>query len=325
MTTKHDDVELTAEEAAIYDRQMRLWGVEAQKRLQNSHILISGMTQLGSELAKNLVLSGMSVTLHDIEVVTRAHVESQFFLNEDHIGQNRAEACLAGVQELNPLVKVDAITKPIHHYPRDHFDRYSVVCIMSASRKLQIYLDVLCREKGIAFYAGHAFGLCGIFFNDLGDEHKYRRNVPGDQPQPAPDAAMLSVHYEPLETSLLVKWSDLKPQRKRSPPIPAPYIAYQLLLDYVEAHQVFPSAETADAFAAQARARLDDEGVPDILDDTQLKQLAHVAQADIVPVCAIVAGILGQEVVKAISRKDEPLNNYFFFDGSTGAGTVRRI
>lgn len=44
---------------------------------------------------------------------------------------------------------------------------------------------------------------------------------------------------------------------------------------------------------------------------------------DIVPVCAILAGILGQEVIKAISQKDEPVCNFFCFDG--GVGTVRHI
>lgn len=53
------------------------------------------------------------------------------------------------------------------------------------------------------------------------------------------------------------------------------------------------------------------------------RALVRVADADLVPVCAIVAGILGQEVIKAISQKDEPICNYFCFDGVTG--TVRRI
>lgn len=48
-----------------------------------------------------------------------------------------------------------------------------------------------------------------------------------------------------------------------------------------------------------------------------------MAGVDLVPVCAILAGILGQEIVKAISQKDEPICNYFCFDGATG--TVRRI
>jgi ubiquitin-like 1-activating enzyme E1 A len=49
----------------------------------------------------------------------------------------------------------------------------------------------------------------------------------------------------------------------------------------------------------------------------------RVANTDLVPVCAILAGIMGQEVVKAISQKDEPICNYFCFDGAEGV--VRRI
>lgn len=49
----------------------------------------------------------------------------------------------------------------------------------------------------------------------------------------------------------------------------------------------------------------------------------RVADTELVPICAIVAGIMGQEVIKAISQKDEPICNYFCFDGATG--TVRRV
>lgn len=32
------------------------------------------------------------------------------------------------------------------------------------------------------------------------------------------------------------------------------------------------------------------------------------------PVCAVVGGVLGQEVIKAVSRKDAPHKNFFFYD-----------
>lgn len=79
---------LSAAEAAVYDRQMRLWGVDAQRRLQSAHVLVSGLSALGSELVKNLVLSGMSVTLHDTAAATEEAVATQFFLDEADIGQN---------------------------------------------------------------------------------------------------------------------------------------------------------------------------------------------------------------------------------------------
>jgi len=55
------------------------------------------------------------------------------------------------------------------------------------------------------------------------------------------------------------------------------------------------------------------------------RALASCAEADLVPVCAILGGVLGQEVIKAVSQKDEPICNYFYFDGLSGAGTARKI
>lgn len=69
---------LTADEAEQYDRQIRLWGLEAQKRyelcminlfktrdffcfprLRSSSVLVIGMRGLGAEVCKNLVLAGI--------------------------------------------------------------------------------------------------------------------------------------------------------------------------------------------------------------------------------------------------------------------------
>lgn len=87
------DATFSAAEAAVYDRQMRLWGVEAQKRLQSSQVLVSGLSALGSELVKNLVLSGMNVTVHDPRAVTQAAVDTQFFFFESDVGKNVRALC----------------------------------------------------------------------------------------------------------------------------------------------------------------------------------------------------------------------------------------
>ena len=53
------------------------------------------------------------------------------------------------------------------------------------------------------------------------------------------------------------------------------------------------------------------------------RELVRVADTELVPICAILAGIMGQEVIRAMSQKDEPICNYFCFDGATGI--VRRV
>ena len=50
---------LSEEQAAVYDRQLRVWGVEAQKRLGGSKYFVAGLTGLASEACKNIVLAGI--------------------------------------------------------------------------------------------------------------------------------------------------------------------------------------------------------------------------------------------------------------------------
>lgn len=43
------------------------------------------------------------------------------------------------------------------------------------------------------------------------------------------------------------------------------------------------------------------------------------------PVSAIIGGIVAQEVLKAITAKDEPICNFFTFSSTTGRGTAHRL
>ena len=62
---------LSADEIALYDRQIRLWGAQAQARIRSAHILLVSLRALGTEIAKNLVLAGISsLTIIDDEPVT---------------------------------------------------------------------------------------------------------------------------------------------------------------------------------------------------------------------------------------------------------------
>lgn len=42
----------------LYSRQVYVLGLEAMKKMSHSNILIVGMTGLGCEIAKNLILAG---------------------------------------------------------------------------------------------------------------------------------------------------------------------------------------------------------------------------------------------------------------------------
>jgi len=89
MTGNTEGEQLSADEIALYDRQLRLWGIEAQNRMRKAHILLINFKALGNEIAKNLVLAGIgSLTVLDADTVTEEDVATEFFVTEEDIGKN---------------------------------------------------------------------------------------------------------------------------------------------------------------------------------------------------------------------------------------------
>lgn len=124
----------------LQSRQMAVYGRESMKKMANARVLISGLSGLGAEVAKNVILANVkAVTLHDTANVVPADLSSHFYLGEvrlcvvqlfallvsisnlralprlsqDDVGQNRAESCTARLQELNSQVQVTAATEEL--------------------------------------------------------------------------------------------------------------------------------------------------------------------------------------------------------------------
>jgi ubiquitin-like 1-activating enzyme E1 A len=79
---------LSADDFALYDRQIRLWGAQAQERIRNAHILLVSLRALGTEISKNLTLAGISsLTIVDDEPVTEEDLGSCYFLRDEDVGK----------------------------------------------------------------------------------------------------------------------------------------------------------------------------------------------------------------------------------------------
>lgn len=80
---------VAADEIALYDRQIRLWGVKAQEKIRTANILLVSIKALANEIAKNLVLAGIgSITLADHENVSEDDLGAQFFISDADVGKN---------------------------------------------------------------------------------------------------------------------------------------------------------------------------------------------------------------------------------------------
>ncbi|KAK3728135.1 hypothetical protein QZH41_019450 [Actinostola sp. cb2023] len=164
---------ITEAEAELYDRQIRLWGLDAQKRLRASSILVIGMTGVGAEICKNLILSGVrSLAMLDPSLVTEEDFVSQFLIAREDLGKNRAKASLQRAKELNPMVQVTADSTDVESKPPTFFNDFDVVIATGCSSDTITKLNNICTTSSIKFYAADVFGFYGYMFADLG-RHRY--------------------------------------------------------------------------------------------------------------------------------------------------------
>ena len=85
------------DEVALYDRQIRLWGFQAQQLISEANILLVSVKSLGNEVAKNLVLAGIgSLTIVDTAHVTEEDLGANFSLTAEDVGKPVSDTYLPG-------------------------------------------------------------------------------------------------------------------------------------------------------------------------------------------------------------------------------------
>ncbi|KAI8640063.1 hypothetical protein BD408DRAFT_476878 [Parasitella parasitica] len=323
--------EISKDEAAIYDRQIRLWGLDAQQRIGKASILIAGMRALSDEVCKNIALAGVaSITLLDHGTVTEFDLGAQFFLTEDSIGQNKAEAAAASIRNLNPRVQVIVDQQDIKEKPAEYFETFSAVCLIHSEYDIISKIDEIRRTVKKPFYAADVFGWVGYIFCDL-TEHAYiqekKANIPpASRNQPKDEKISHVEAYSSLNDSLQKNWSDTKPRvlKKRISPIA---FLIHILLKFQRDHHRSPTQEDARSLIDNKAQFLADMGIEDatVLDDTLLNDLAFLMDTEISPVAAIVGGILAQDILRTLSANELPIQNWFYYNGVDGTGLVHRI
>ncbi|KAJ6663643.1 hypothetical protein lerEdw1_009722 [Lerista edwardsae] len=309
-------------------------------RLRASRVLLVGMKGLGAEVAKNLILAGVkALTMLDHRPVSPEDAQAQFLIPVGSLGKNRAEASVARAQDLNPMVDVKADPEDVAQKPEEFFAHFDVVCLTCCSQEVLVKVDQICHKHGVRFFAGDVFGCHGYMFANLGEHEfveekvKVAKASQGVEDGPHAKKAKLDLAeattlvkkrmaFCPLKEALSVSWHEEKTKAALKHPAPD-YFLLQVLLKFRMEKGRDPSpknsAEDAEALLQLRTDVLGSLGVgADLLPD----EFASCCFSEMAPVCAVVGGVLGQEVVKALSQRDPPLNNFFFFDGMRGSGVV---
>ncbi|KAL6075025.1 E1 ubiquitin-activating protein aos1 [Balamuthia mandrillaris] len=332
---------ISEEEAALYDRQIRLWGAQAQQRMRASRVLLCNLRGLLVEVAKNIVLAGVgSVTLLDAATVSEADLSAQFFLGEADIGKNRGEACLEKIKALNPKVEVRCEAVDLDSKTEEELCSYNVICLSNCSLSSMLRVDKICRKHKIPLFITDSFGYQAFIFSDLDryvyieeetdEEKKYRKKQNKNNNNNTEPKKQRAMHTKEISSPSLedvfstkVNWADSTLQRT-----PKLFFTLPILSQWSEENggRYPTSKEEEESLLKFAHEMLSARNVPSsFLSDEFIRTTAKTAMAELSPVCAIVGGILGQQVINVLSGKDEPLHNFFFYDVQRGVGLVEKI
>ncbi|XP_044501509.1 SUMO-activating enzyme subunit 1B-1-like [Mangifera indica] len=315
-----DGDELTEQETALYDRQIRVWGADAQRRLSKSHILVCGMKGTVAEFCKNIVLAGVgSLTLVDDRLVTDEAFSANFLIPPDenvYSGKTIAEVCCNSLKEFNRMVRVLVEKGDFSSFGGEFYDKFDVVVVSCCSFTKKKLINEKCRKlsKRVAFYTVDCRDSCGEIFVDL-QNYKYSK-------QKLEETIECHLRYPSFQEAIYVPWRVLPRKTSKL------YFAMRVIEQFEEAEGLgageisianLPGVLKLKKELCEANS-LNASHIP----DTLLERLIMGAR-EFPPVCAILGGILGQEVIKAISGKCDPLKNFFFFDVVDGKGIVEDI
>ncbi|KAI0662292.1 hypothetical protein C8Q70DRAFT_1129642 [Cubamyces menziesii] len=330
--TKSVPLSITEDEAAVYDRQIRLWGLEAQQRMRNATILVVRLKGVATEAIKNIVLAGIGkLIVVDPDTVAEEDLGAGFFFRDEEVGQKRVDAARAKIESLNPLVSVETISDS-SVLEGDALVQLlggvDMVCVTDSDRSTLIRLNDACRQLDKPFYAGGTYGLLGYIFCDL-LQHDYIAPDRSGQNDAARNVRKTAT-YVPLKTALQHRWTGMT-RRQTKELNPAIVFAVLAVWEYQAAHQgALPNDPAAAAELESiankliAEADVNRQTLPSIPKEL-IETMATTAAHEISPVCAVVGGLLAQDILKALAAREPPIANFFTFDGNLGGGTVVRM
>lgn len=318
----------------------------AQAKIQSANVLLITMRALANEIAKNLVLAGIgSLTILDGASVTEADLGAQFFLREDAnlIGQNRAQAAYAALQELNPRVKIHVDADGVKSKGPSYFGGFDIVIATDLDPNTYHLINTSTRLNGKAFYAASSHGLYGFIFGDL-IEHDYvikrdQGNLATTPKQETRTRSVVNVTTKQegpktiesvTKRELYSTWflaSDLatlpdeytKSKRRLKSVTPA-LSCLRALWEFQQLKdgRMPSNRDDLKIFTQVATQKHKALGLPsETLKPEFLRSFLQNLGSEIAPVTAILGGQLAQDVINVLGQTQQPIQNMVIFDGNT--------
>ncbi|ORD94504.1 UBA1 [Enterospora canceri] len=330
----------------LYSRQLYVLGYEAMKKMQKATVLIVGADGLGQEIAKNVILAGISkVGIYDNESVAMRDLGAGFYFKEDSVGENRVDAILGSLKAINSYVEVDAESGELD----SALASYNIVVSVNKALDYNLKLSKKCREAGLKFVVANSRGFFVQLFVD------FNIHVCYDKTGAVASAGMINhITAQKSDKQLLVVLADgakhsleeedtikitkdgtsefyarIKNIKNRSefvvecdtPFVPAEKAFYEfeqiktaveIFHEPLEKAMKMPGKNVKHEYSYEDN--LHSLFMGQNVDDKELKnEFDWSNETLLAPVCSVLGGFAAQEVIKGASGKFMPLNQFFYF------------
>lgn len=309
----------------------------------------------GSEIAKTLVLAGInSITLWDPKNVSLSDSTSALFTRHA-LGSNRAVNARGMIGLLNPMVSVKSSDNDIVELLKGDLDqlskdlcKFTAVVLCDYPKQVAIELNSLIRKitPTVVFYYTATLGKLGFGFVDAGVEHKFsvketvisETNLDDDDDGPDKKRARTDVtikkevkkeimkekkiSYVPLSTAMNVKAGKAGVGlTKRTNPL---FVVLHVLFKFYDEKNRYPKNrvdDTADLLRIEKEV-LDELGLPEEHFVKQLRgyEYDRFVYGEYSSITTVVGGILGQDLIRCITKHESPIRNFFLFCGQSLRG-----
>jgi ubiquitin-like 1-activating enzyme E1 A len=311
--------------------------------IRKANVLLIRIKGLANEIAKNLVLAGIhSITVIDHEPVTEDDLGAQFFINESHIGQNRAQASVSEIQRLNPRVKVTADTDNIELKPdlRTYVAPFDLVIATDLSFTTASLVSAACRMALKPSYVAGTHGMYGYIFADL-IQHTFtierkKFNAPTKTGPETLTRTILSSATKQEKGELketVLKQEDFTPLvLANTSPLPAEILGkrrklrqvtpllsgLRALWDFEQQNGRMPGprAEDIKLYTARAMEKHKELQLPiETMRSEFLRSFLQNLGSELAPVTAALGGMLAQDAINVLGKREQPIQNLVLFDG----------
>lgn len=314
-------VDLTDEEAAIYDRQIRIWGAGVQKRLMEARILVFGCTPLAAEVTKNVVLAGVgNLSLIDS---TPADQIGMNFLSMHNVkipdSGTAADLFVAGLQEMNPMIKVAALHGACSEVPsREVIKGFDLVLCFGQHCGVYAQVNDLCRACEVKFMCSATRGGLVWGFADLLN-HSCSLNID----QNAVGNRALELKYVSLRECVKQPWSSLSRNDKRQ--VNGFLGPWTVIADLEMREGRLACESDMPAIIEKGQATLDEQKCPPKFWDGTAVAQYFSGLDEVAPANAVAGGFLANDVVRCVSQAGLPTYNVLLYSVMNNVAQVHNL